>query len=100
MLQSGGHLEYIILRPYIKHLISERKLRDLNIDVLLIIVSITDDSRLILHYIVILSFFHNGHFKNDPKWRIGPKISSVNTLILNHGGPTNTVIPLPALIFK
>ena len=57
MLQSGGHLEYIILRPYIKHLISEMKLRDLNIDVLLIIVNITDNGRLILHYIVIVSFF-------------------------------------------
>ena len=71
------------------------KLWVLNIDVLLIKVSITDGRRLILHYIVILSFFHGGHFKNDPKWRIGPKISSVNILILNHGGPMDTVIPLP-----
>ena len=40
--------EYIILRPYIKLLTSEMKLRVLNIDVLLIKVSITDGRRLVL----------------------------------------------------
>ena len=74
-----------MLRPYIKLLISEMKFRVLNIDVLLIKVSITDGRRLILHYIGDLSFFHGGHLENHPKWRVGPKISSVNILILNQG---------------
>ena len=58
--QSGRHLEYIMLRPYVKLSISEMKLRVLNIDVLFMKVSITDGSRLILHYIDILSLFQNG----------------------------------------
>ena len=57
VLQSGGHLESFILKPYIKLLISEMKLGVLNIDILLIKVSNTDGRRLILHYIGILSFF-------------------------------------------
>ena len=46
-------------KKYIKLLISEMKLRVLNIDVLLMKVSITDGRRLILHYILLgfLSFF-------------------------------------------
>ena len=54
------------------------KLRVLNIDVLLIKVSITDGRRLILHYKVILSCFDGGHLENHPKWRVGLKISSIN----------------------
>ena len=73
---------------------SEMK-RVLNIDALLIKVSITDGMRLILHYIGVLSLFHGGHLENHPKWRVGPKISSVNILILNQGGPMNSIIPLP-----
>ena len=42
VLQNGDPLEYTILRPYIKLLMPELKLRVLNIDVLLIKVSITD----------------------------------------------------------
>ena len=63
------------------------KLRVLTIDVLFIKVSITEGRRLILHYIDILSFFRgSGYLENHPKWRVGPKISSVNTLILIGGG--------------
>ena len=40
-------------------------------------------------------FFHGGHFENHPKWWVGPKISSVNILILNQGGPMKNIIPLP-----
>ena len=57
VLQSGSHLEYFMLRPYISFLISEMKSRVLNKDVLLIKVSNTDGRMLILHYIGILSFF-------------------------------------------
>ena len=71
------------------------KLRVLNTDVLLIKVSNRDGKMLILHYIGIWSFFHGGHLENHPKWRIGPKILSVNILILNQGGPMNNIIPLP-----
>ena len=70
------------------------KLRVLNIDVLLIKVGITDGRRLILHYKVILSCFHGGHLENHPKWRVGLKISSINILILNQGGPINNNLPL------
>ena len=84
-----------MLRPYIKLKISEMKLRVLGIDVLLIKVSITDGRRLILHHIGILPFFHGDHLENHQKWQVGPKISSVNTLILNQGGPMNNIIPLP-----
>ena len=64
-------------RTYIKLSISGMKLRVLNIDFVLIKVNITDGRRLILHYTGILSFFHGGHLDNHPKWRVGPKISSV-----------------------
>ena len=64
-------------------------------DILLIQVTITDGRRAILHYICSLRFFHGGHLENHPKWRVGPKISSVNILILNQGGPMNKIIPLP-----
>ena len=47
----------MMLRPYIKLLISEMKLSVLNIDVLLIKVSITDSRRLIVQNIDILPFF-------------------------------------------
>ena len=47
----------MMLRPYIKLLISETKLSVLNIDVLLIKVSITDSRRLIVQKIDILPFF-------------------------------------------
>ena len=70
------------------------KLRVLDIDVLLIRVSITDGRRLILHYIGILPFFTAAIF-NTQKWRVGPKISSVNISILNQGGSMNNIIPLP-----
>ena len=53
ILQSGVHLEYIMLRPYMELSISEMKVRILNLNVLLIKVSITDGRRLILHYIGI-----------------------------------------------
>ena len=33
------------------------------------------------------AFFYGGHLENHPKWRVGPKIPSVNILILNQGGP-------------
>ena len=82
-----------MLRPYMELSISEMKVRILNLDVLLIKVSITDGRRLILHYIGI--FFHGGHLENHPKWRLGPKISYVNILIRNHLGPMNNIIPLP-----
>ena len=61
------------------------KLRVLNIDVLLIKVSNTDDRMPILLLIGPFVFFHGGHLENHPKWRVGPKISSVNILILNQG---------------
>ena len=84
-----------MLRPYIKILRLEKKLRVLIIDVLLVKVSNTDDRMLILHYKGILSFFHGGHLENHPKWRVGPKILSVIILILNQGCPINNIIPLP-----
>ena len=74
-----------MLRQYIKLLISEMKLRVLDIDVLLIKVSITDGRRLLLHYIGILPFFTTAVLKKHPKWRVGPKISSANILIFNQG---------------
>ena len=83
-----------MLRPYIKILRLETTLRVLIIDVL-INVSNTDGRMLMLHYLGILSFFHGGHLENHSKWRVGPKISSVNILILNQGGPMNNIIPLP-----
>ena len=46
-----------MLRPYILLFISEMELRILNINGPLIKVRIKDGRRLILHYIVILSFF-------------------------------------------
>ena len=84
-----------MFRPYIKLLISEMKFRVLDIDVLLINESITDGRGLILHHIGILLFLHGGHLENHPKWRVGPKISSVNILILNQGGSTYNIRPLP-----
>ena len=45
---------------------------------------IADGRGLILHYL-----------ETHPKWREGPKISSVNILILNQGVPMNNIIPLP-----
>ena len=45
--------------------------------------------------IAILSCFHGGHVENHPKWRSGPKIWSVNILILNQGVLMNNTIPLP-----
>ena len=57
VLQSGGHLEYLMLRPYIKILRSEMKPGVLIIDVFLIKVGNTDGRMLILHYIGMLSFF-------------------------------------------
>ena len=64
----------------------------LNIDDLFIKVSIADGMSLILHHIV---FCLGGHLENHPKWRVGPKILSVNILILNQGAPVNNIIPLP-----
>ena len=52
-------------------LISEMKIRVLNIDVLLIKVSITDDRRH-RHFV----FFHGGHLETHPKIR--PKILGVS----------------------
>ena len=72
-----------MLRSYCKLAISNMKLRVLDIDALLIKVSISNGRRLILLYIGI--FFHGGHLENHPKCRVGPKISSVNILILNQG---------------
>ena len=66
----------------------------LNIDGLLIKISITDGRRLVLHHIGICLFL-GSHLENHPKWRLGPKTSSVNILILNQGGPVNNIIPLP-----
>ena len=37
--------------------------------------------------------FRGGHFENHPKWRVDPKISSVNVLILNQESPLNKMIP-------
>ena len=37
--------------------------------------------------------FHGGHFENHPKWRVDPKILSVNILILDQEGPLNKMIP-------
>ena len=71
-----------MLRSYVKIPIQEM-FRVLNIDVLLIKVSITDGRSLILHHIGILSFFHIGYLEIHPKWWVGSKISSVNILILN-----------------
>ena len=84
-----------MLRPSFSFLISLIRLRNLNLYVPLIKVSKTDDRRLISQYKAILSFFNGGHLENHPKWRSGPKISSVNTLILNQGGLMNNIIPLP-----
>ena len=71
------------------------ELRILNIVVLLKKTSLKDDMGLILTYIGFFAFFHGGHFENRPKWRVGPKISIVNILILNQGGPGNNITPLP-----
>ena len=51
--------------------------------------------RLISQYKAILSFFHGGHLENHPKWRSGPKISSVNILILNQGGSNEKYYTTP-----
>ena len=83
-----------MLRPYIKILRSKMKSSVLIIDVLLIKVGNTDGRMLVLHYIGILSFY-GGHLENHPKWRVGPKILSVNILILNRMSPMNNIIPLP-----
>ena len=45
-------------------------------------ISQADGRRLVLHHIGILLFFLGGHIEN---WLEGPKISSVNILITNHG---------------
>ena len=37
---------------------------------------------ILLHYNGILSLFHGDHLENHQKWRVGPKISSVNTWFL------------------
>ena len=84
-----------MLRPFIQLLISEMKLRVSDIYVLLIKVGRNDGGRLKLHFIGSLPCFHGGHLENHPKWRVGPKISSVNILILNQGGPMDNIIPLP-----
>ena len=84
-----------MLRSCIQLLISEMKLRVSDLYILLIKVSITDGKRLIFHNIGSLPCFHGGHLENYPKWWIGPKILSVNILILNQGGPMNNIIPLP-----
>ena len=86
-----------MLRPYNKFLLQDMKFRVLNIDVLLIKVSIKDGRLLKLHYIGILSIIMAQILKKKhPKWRVGPKISSVNILILNQGGggPINNIILL------
>ena len=69
-------------------------LRILNIAGPLIKVSITDGKKLILHYIAILTFSMAANLKPS-KMGVGPKISSVNILILNQGCPMNNIIPLP-----
>ena len=38
--------------------------------------------------------FRGGHFESHPKLRVDPKLSSVNSLILNQEGPLNKMIPL------
>ena len=43
-----------------------------------------------MHYIGI---FHCGHLENHPKWRVEPKISSVNILVLDKGVPMSNIIP-------
>ena len=83
-----------MLRRYIKLKISEMKLRVLDVDVQLK-VSITGGRRLILHYIGILPSLHGGHLENHQKWRVGPKISSVNILILNQGGSNEQYYTTP-----
>ena len=70
------------------------ELRILNIAGPLIKVSITDGRRLMIHYISILSFLMAAILKSS-KMAVGPKISSVNILILNQGCPINNIIPLP-----
>ena len=52
-----------------------------------------------LRYIGILSFFQDSHLENYLTSRVGPKISSVNILILNKADPTNNIIPLPEGIY-
>ena len=37
--------------------------------------------------------FRGGHFENNPKWRVDPKISNVNILVLNQESPLNKMIP-------
>ena len=63
----------------------------LNIAGPLIKVSITDGRRLILHNIGILSCFMAAILKPS-KMAEGPKISSVNILILNQGCPMNYIL--------
>ena len=63
--------------------------------VLLIKVRNLEVLRVLLYKTCTLPFLHGGHFENRQKWRLGTKISSVNILILNQGGPMNNVIPLP-----
>ena len=71
------------------------ELRILNKVVLVKKNSLKDDMGLILTYVGIFAIFRGGHFENHPKWWVGPKISIVNILILNQGGPRNNLIPLP-----
>ena len=75
-VQIGRHLQYSMLRLYVRLFISEMELRILNIDGMLIKISITDGRRLILHYIGILSFFLAAILKTiqnggwDPRYRM------------------------------
>ena len=63
--------------------------------VLLIKVSTFEVLRVLFYLTCSFLFLHGGHLENRPKRRVGTKISSVNILILNQGGPMNNFIPLP-----
>ena len=69
--------------------------RHLYVHVLLIQESRLEVLRVLLYFTFAFPFLHGGHLENHPKWRVGMRISSVNILILNQGGPMNNVIPLP-----
>ena len=69
--------------------------RHLYVHFLLIKVSRIELLRVVLYFTCACPFLHGGHLENHPKWRVGMRILSVNTLILNQGGPMNNVIPLP-----
>ena len=83
----------IILRPNFDKLTSEMECRHIYVHFLLIKVSRLEVLRVLIYLTCAFPFLQGGHLENRPKWRVGMRISSVNILIHNQGGPMNNVIP-------